>query len=74
MIVDLMNELSTPQTFYLTMTYEYSTQPMQEVQVAWLDIAGCLSGSEVPAKEGVYDISSKPWTSSVSGPLLYASM
>lgn len=73
MIVDLMNEASTAQTFYLTMTYEYTTSTMQEVSVAWLDIAGCKAGSEVKAKEGVYDISSKPWTSGLSGPLLYAS-
>lgn len=54
------------------MKYEVTTEQLQEAQVAWLDVAGCLSASTVKAREGVYDIKSTPWKSTVSGPMLYA--
>lgn len=54
------------------MTYEVTNQQLQEAQVAWLDVAGCMSGSTIKAREGVYDVKSTPWRSTVSGPMLYA--
>ncbi|KAI5856026.1 hypothetical protein BZA05DRAFT_434459 [Tricharina praecox] len=75
MIMELMNESNVAMTVYLTMTYEWipmSTSGYKEAHTAWLDVGNC-GGSDVPAKEGVFELKSNGWRSTVAGRLLFAS-
>jgi len=40
--------------------------------MVWNDIAGCISTSEVPARQGVYSLTSRPWRATKNYKLLSA--
>lgn len=56
-----MNQSPILKQVWLTVTLEYTFSPgYQAAELIWLDAAGCF-GSDVPAKEGAYELRSKPW-------------
>ncbi|CCX05780.1 Similar to hypothetical protein [Podospora anserina S mat+]; acc. no. XP_001906035 [Pyronema omphalodes CBS 100304] len=58
---ELMNQSPILKQVWLTVTLEYTFSPgYQAAELIWLDAAGCF-GSDVPAKEGAYELRSKPW-------------
>ncbi|KAI5856333.1 hypothetical protein BZA05DRAFT_433949 [Tricharina praecox] len=75
MIIELMNEGTVEKSVYITMIYEYvelaNAEKYVGIDVAWLDATGC-GASSVPAKEGVYAISSPGWNSTIAGKMIFA--
>jgi hypothetical protein len=72
LLVDLMNMNPTAKTVYLTMQYRYvpgAAAGYRPVRPVWLDAAQCGT-SEVKAQTGAYTLTSRPWTSNVSGTLI----
>ena len=72
---ELMNMDDQPQEGYVTITYEYIPSVpagFGTVKALWLDIGGCMHGSEMPVKSMTHPFTytSKPWTSDINGRLI----
>jgi len=76
MTFELMNESKSTQTYYMRFRYEVIDQSAaagyQAVSTLWLDIGGC-TGSNVPARQGVYQIESPIFKITKAGRLLETS-
>jgi len=78
MTFELMNESKASMTYYMRFRYEVidfnspAAAGYQAVATLWLDIGGC-SGSNVPAREGVYQIESPVYKLTMGGLLLETS-
>jgi len=74
-LYDIINNANKDRTYYITMTYEYVTNPSYKaVSMAWLDVTGDCGISYVAPREGKYTLTNGPnqWKSTVSGSLLSA--
>lgn len=74
-LYDIINNAKEARQYYITMTYEYVTDPSYKaVSMAWLDVTGNCGISYVAPREGKFTLTNGPrqWKSSISGQLLSA--
>jgi hypothetical protein len=74
LIYDLMNMNAQAKQVYITVEFGYSpisTPNVRPITPLWLDVAGCISGSAVPARPGqVFTLRSTPVVSQNVGKLI----
>ena len=74
LIYDLMNMTAQAKQVYITVEFGYSplsTPNIRPITPLWLDVAGCISASSVPARPGQkYTLRSTPITSQSAGKLI----
>jgi hypothetical protein len=74
LIYDLMNMTNAPKQVYITVEFGYaplSTPGIRPFTPLWLDVAGCISASAVPARPGQkYTLRSMPIVSQNVGKML----
>lgn len=75
MTTELMNMATMPQTAYVTVTWEYITQPpssFSNVNVLWLDIGGCGASDQPPnSTTQAFEYTSPDWMSDMSGKITF---
>lgn len=75
MIMELMNESKEDAEYYLRFRYEVldkdapEAEGYQQSAAIWMDVGGC-TGSDVPAKEGVYEVKSPEFKVAYGGRLI----
>jgi len=73
LLYDLVNDSMQDRIFYITMTYEVSSDAsIKPVTTAWMDVTGDCGGSYVNAREGQFDLKNPGWTSTINGHFLSA--
>lgn len=73
---ELMNMATVPQTAYVTVTWEYITQPpptFSRVKVLWLDVGGCNGNAHLTPKSTTqaFEFKSPDWVSDISGKITF---
>ncbi|QDS71998.1 hypothetical protein FKW77_001751 [Venturia effusa] len=74
LLYDIVNESDKPVSYYITITYEFSSdKSIKPAEVIYLDVTGNCGMSYVAPRDGKYTISNSPgYTSAISGKLLAA--
>ncbi|RDI85797.1 hypothetical protein Vi05172_g3971 [Venturia inaequalis] len=74
LLYDVVNESDKPVSYYITITYEYSSDTsIKPADVIYLDVTGNCGIAYVPARDGNFTLTNSPgYASDISGKLLSA--
>ncbi|TID20910.1 hypothetical protein E2P81_ATG05541 [Venturia nashicola] len=74
LLYDLVNESNKPVSYYITITYEYSSdESIKPAEVIYLDVTGDCGIASVPPKDGSFTLTNSPgYLSPIGGKLLSA--